>query len=83
MENKIRILNVLEKLYKANSSIEYKRLDMLINSELFNLENDKPLWGSDLLILINELREEKLIFQDEEKKYFITKKGLEYLSKSL
>lgn len=55
---------------------------MLINSELFNLENDKPLWGSDLLILINELREEKLIFQDEEKKYFITKKGLEYLSKN-
>lgn len=79
MENKTRILKVLEKIHKANSKIEGKRLEQLINTTLFNIENDEPLWGGELLRLLNEMKEIKLIFQDEDKKFSITKQGLDYL----
>ena len=82
MENKLRILKVLEAINKAQSRIEYKRLDILINTNLFNIESDKPLWGGELLELLKEMKVENLILQDEEKKYLITKNGLNYLEKN-
>jgi hypothetical protein len=79
MENITRILKVLEKIHSANSRIEGKRLEQLININLLNIENDEPLWGGELLRLLNEMKEMKLIFQDEDKKYSITKQGLDHL----
>jgi len=82
MENKIRVLNVLETIYNAKSKIEGKRLEQLINTSLFNTENDEPLWARDLLKLLDEMKAVELIFQDEEKKYSITQEGLNYLKQS-
>jgi len=79
MENKIRILKVLETIHKANSKIEGKRLEHLINTSLFSTENDEPLWARELLKRLDEMKGIELIFQDEEKKYSITQKGLDYL----
>jgi len=79
MESKIRLLKVLETIHRANSKIEVKRLEQLLNTSLFNTENDEPLWGNELLALLNEMKGENKIFQDGEKKYSITQKGLEYL----
>lgn len=83
MENRIRILMVLETIHRAKSQIEYKRLDILINTELFNKENDYPLWGYELLNLLKEMKKEELINQNMEQKYSITPKGLEYLKQHL
>lgn len=79
MEKKIRVLKVLETIHKAKSRIEYKRLDILINTNLFNTENDEPLWGAELLNLLKTMKDEKTIFQDDENKYSITEEGLKYL----
>lgn len=79
MENKIRLLKVLETIHKANSKIEVKRLEELVNTSLFNIQNDAPLWGGELLNLLNELKDENKIFQDDQKKYSITQEGLKYL----
>ncbi len=79
MENKIRLLKVLETIHKANSKIEVKRLEELVNTSLFNIQNDTPLWGGELLDLLNELKDENKIFQDDQKKYSITPEGLKYL----
>lgn len=83
MENKIRIFKVLEVIHKANSKIEGKRLEQLINTKLFNIENDEPLWGRDLLDLLNDMKDINHIIQDEQKKYSITQKGLDYLNENL
>lgn len=79
MENKIRILKVLETIDKANSKIEGKRLEQLINTSLFSTESDEPIWSRELLNLLDEMEREGLIFKDDEKKYSITQKGLSYL----
>lgn len=82
MKNKIRVLKVLETIHRAKSTIEYKRLDVLINTKLFNIENNEPLWGYELLNLLKEMKEEEFINQNQEQKYSITQKGLEYLEKN-
>lgn len=79
MENNIRILKVLETIHKAKSKIELKRLEQLLNTNIFNKENDEPLWGGELLGLLNKLKSENKIQQDAQKKYSITQEGLNYL----
>ena len=80
MENSIRILKVLEKIYEAKSKIELKRLELLVNTSLFNIENDEPLWGLELLDLLKKMKNENKILQDAKNKYSITEEGLEYLN---
>ena len=82
MKNIIRVLEVLEKIHQAKSKIEYKRLDMFINTNLINIENDEPLWGRELLRLLDEMKKMKLIFQEGDKKYSITQQGLDYLEQN-
>ncbi|WP_334126773.1 hypothetical protein [Empedobacter brevis] len=83
MENKIRTLQVLGKLYKSSPKIEYKRLSILINTELFNKNDDEPLWGNELLNLLKEMKEEQLIISDKDDWFYsITEKGLQYLEKN-
>ncbi|GEM_PF-1840181 len=83
MENKIRVLKVLKTIHKAKSRIEYKRLSILINTELFNKNNDEPLWGNELLDLLKEMKKEQLITSDKDDWFYsITQKGLEYLEKN-
>ncbi|WP_336690430.1 MULTISPECIES: hypothetical protein [unclassified Chryseobacterium] len=82
MEKKIRVLKVLETIHMAKSKIEYKRLDILINSNLFNTENNAPLWGYELLNLLKEMKEQQLIISDESNWFYsITPQGLNYLKK--
>ncbi|HEX8377690.1 MAG TPA: hypothetical protein VF602_07715 [Pedobacter sp.] len=84
MKSKLRILKVLEAINRANSKkIEVIRLELLLNTSLFNTENDEPLWAHELLNSLQEMKDEKLISQDDQKKYSITQKGLEYIEQTL
>jgi len=83
MENKIRVLYVLGKLNESSPKIEYKRLSNLINTELFNKDNNDPLWGNELLDLLKEMKKEQLITSDNDDWFYsITQKGLEYLEQN-
>jgi hypothetical protein len=77
MKEKIRILKVLQSLYKSSPKIEYKRLEILVNTSLFNTEKEESIWGGSLLQLLEEMKIENLItiYQG----ISITEKGLEYL----
>ena len=81
MKNKIRTLQVLGKLHKSSPKIEYKRLSILINTELFNKDDDEPLWGNEFLNLLKDMKKEQLITSDNDDWFYsITEKGLEYLA---
>ncbi|WP_452221618.1 hypothetical protein [Lacinutrix salivirga] len=82
IDNKKKILRMT---YKAESKIEYKRFEILINSKLFNNEESvqKPIWGFELIEILENMQKEELISSDDSNWYYsITNKGLDYLQQN-